>query len=104
MSYTELEFLIAPVDPWRDVLIAELGELGYDSFEETHGGMRAYIPSDRYERAALNDLLAMRDPHVRVSMTVREVKNENCSQQMATPTMIPAAIPSQTRGDTRDTW
>jgi len=77
MSYTELEFLIAPVDPWRDVLIAELGELGYDSFEETHGGMRAYIPSDRYERAALNDLLAMRDPHVRVSMTVREVKNEN---------------------------
>ncbi|MBK8339709.1 MAG: 50S ribosomal protein L11 methyltransferase [Flavobacteriales bacterium] len=77
MSYTELEFLIAPVHPWRDVLIAELGELGFDSFEETLGGMRAYIPSDRYERAALNGLLTMRDPHVRVSMTVREVKNEN---------------------------
>lgn len=77
MSYTELEFLIAPVDPWRDVLIAELGELGYDSFEETEGGMRAYIPSAHYERAALNGLRTMRDPHVKVSMTVREVKNEN---------------------------
>ena len=77
MSYTEVEFLIAPVDPWRDVLIAELGDLGFDSFEETSGGMRAYIPSERYDRAAVGRVAAMRDPHVRVSMSVREVKNEN---------------------------
>ncbi|MBS1499751.1 MAG: 50S ribosomal protein L11 methyltransferase, partial [Bacteroidetes bacterium] len=54
--YTEATFLIEPLDPWRDLLIAELGELGYDSFEETSNGVNAYISADRFDRAALHRL------------------------------------------------
>ena len=53
MNYTEVDFLIAPLEPWRDILLAELGELGYDSFEKTTGGLKAYILSERFERKVL---------------------------------------------------
>ena len=34
MPYTQVTFLLSPVDPWRDLLAVELAEIGYDSFEE----------------------------------------------------------------------
>ncbi|MCB9169282.1 MAG: 50S ribosomal protein L11 methyltransferase [Flavobacteriales bacterium] len=77
MPYTELELAIDPVDPWRDILIAELSELGYESFEEITGGLKAYIPSDRFDRQALRRTIAFRDPHVHVAHTVHEIQDTN---------------------------
>jgi len=84
MTYTEATFLIAPVDPWRDILMVELGDIGYDSFEESFtdplgssGELKAYIPSDRFESTALAKLLTLRDPHVTVSWTSREIAPRN---------------------------
>ena len=71
MNYTEVTFLIAPVDPWRDILMVELGELGFDSFEESYtdpgggnGELKAYIPSEEYDRKALTQLLTVRAAQV----------------------------------------
>jgi len=77
MNYTEVDFLITPLEPWRDILMAELGELGYDSFEETPGGVKGYILSERFDRKALPELLTLRDPHASVSYTVRAVEPRN---------------------------
>ena len=81
MRYTEVTFLIEPVDPWRDLLIAELGEGEYDSFEETPHGVKAYVKSDRFDRASLATLQVPRDPHVRISHTVREVEPRNWNEE-----------------------
>lgn len=81
MKYTEVDFLLTPPEPWRDILLVELGELGYDSFEETAHGLKAYIPTERFERAALRSVLSLRDPHVRVTHTVREVPDVNWNAQ-----------------------
>lgn len=81
MRYTEVTFLIEPVDPWRDILIAELGEQGFDSFEETAHGVKAYVPSDRFQRAELSALHVARDPHVRISHTVRELEPRNWNEE-----------------------
>ncbi len=75
--FTEVDLLITPLDPWRDILIAELGDIGYDSFEETPHGVKAYIPSDRFDARALKSALVLRDPHVKVSHTIREVEPRN---------------------------
>jgi len=75
--FTEVDLLITPLDPWRDILIAELGDIGYDSFEETSHGVKAYIPSDRFDARALKSAIVLRDPHVKVSHTIREVEPRN---------------------------
>jgi ribosomal protein L11 methyltransferase len=84
MTYTEVTFLIAPVDPWRDILMVELAELGYDSFEDSFtdptgpsGELKAYIPAERFDAAALGGLLTLRDPHVNVSWTSAEIAPRN---------------------------
>ncbi len=77
MPYTRVSFLIAPVDPWRDILMIELGELGYDSFEETTGGLDAYVEDERFSVPALQALLTLRDPHVSISWSVSKLEERN---------------------------
>jgi len=84
MTYTEVTFLIAPADPWREILMVELAELGYDSFQDSFtdpsgpsGELKAYIPSDRFVASALEGLLTLRDPHVSVSWTSAEIPHRN---------------------------
>ncbi len=85
VHYTELTFLIAPVHPWRDILMVELAEAGFDSFEEgdtdrlgpTVGELRAYIPTARYDPAVLGRLLTLRDPHASISWTSQQIAPRN---------------------------
>ena len=77
MKYTEVEFLIAPLDPWRDILIAELGAEGYESFEETAHGLKAYVPAQRFDPKVIAGLMGVNDPHAVVSHTVRQVEPRN---------------------------
>jgi len=44
-SYKEYDFVVSPIEPARDLLIAELGEVGFESFMETETGVLAYINS-----------------------------------------------------------
>ena len=43
MPWTEIDLLIRPLEPWRDLLMVELAELGFDSFEETPQSLKAAI-------------------------------------------------------------
>ncbi len=42
MDYLELTLNISPRDPWAEILMTELAELGYESFVETEEGIIAY--------------------------------------------------------------
>lgn len=77
MRYTEVDFVLDPPEPWRDILIAELGERGFESFEETPHGVKAYIRSDAMAPTTLADLLSMGSGAVKMSRTVREVEPRN---------------------------
>ena len=35
MDYTELNIILEPKDPWSEILVAQLSEIGFDSFVET---------------------------------------------------------------------
>lgn len=43
LIYVEYDFKVAPQQPWNDVLMAQLGEVGFESFIETEKGVKAYI-------------------------------------------------------------
>jgi ribosomal protein L11 methyltransferase len=48
-TYIAYHFNIDPLEPAREILVAELGNLGFESFKETKTGLIAYIPkSDWY--------------------------------------------------------
>lgn len=81
MAYTVVDFLVAPVEPWRDLLLVELVELGYEGFEETPGGLKAYIPTALFHRADLDRLRVAREPHASLSHTVGKLPEVNWNAQ-----------------------
>jgi ribosomal protein L11 methyltransferase len=58
MNYYELSFTIRPIEEYQqDLLINELAEIGFDTFEEVEQGFKAYIPSDDFNQALLEEHL-----------------------------------------------
>ena len=53
MDYIELQITLTPYTAeLSEVIAAELGELGYESFTDTENGLNAYIPVGQYQEAA----------------------------------------------------
>jgi ribosomal protein L11 methyltransferase len=58
MNYYELLFTtIITEDYQQDLLINALGDIGFDTFEEVEFGFKAYIPSDDFNEALLQEVL-----------------------------------------------
>jgi len=58
MNYKELIFtVVSEEDFHKDLLINALGEIGFDTFEETDLGFTAYIPSDNFNQEQLDAAL-----------------------------------------------
>src|SRR5690606_35720741 len=52
-----LEFKIACNEEYREILIAELAEIGFDSFLETEVGIEAYITEDLFDRNDFDEVI-----------------------------------------------
>src|ERR1700743_35971 len=58
MNYYELTFTTANFEEYQqDLLIGALGEVGFDTFEDTETGFKAYIPEDNFNKVLLDETL-----------------------------------------------
>lgn len=58
MNYIEVRFSIESLEEYvTDLLAAELGEIGFDSFVPCADGMIAYIPEENYQPEQMQNLL-----------------------------------------------
>ncbi|HEK19914.1 MULTISPECIES: 50S ribosomal protein L11 methyltransferase [unclassified Mucilaginibacter] len=58
MNYYELLFTTVTTEDYQqDLLIAALGEIGFDTFEELDLGFKAYIPVDNFDQQVLDETL-----------------------------------------------
>jgi ribosomal protein L11 methyltransferase len=58
MNYYELNFTITDAEDYQqDLLVNELAEIGFDTFEETDLGFKAYIPATELDMETLNNRL-----------------------------------------------
>ncbi|WP_319589941.1 50S ribosomal protein L11 methyltransferase [uncultured Draconibacterium sp.] len=58
MDYQKITIQITPFQEWlRDVLNAQLAEIGFDSFVETENGFEAFIPANTFSEENLNTVL-----------------------------------------------
>lgn len=82
MDYTELNITIEPRDPWSEILVAQLSELGFDSFVETEEGVQAYIPSKDFslEALKLKTLLFENPEGVSISFEQNEIPHQNWNE------------------------
>ena len=78
MNYIELKILLSPYSEiLRDLLIADLGDIGYDSFVETDNGFQAYIPSDNYDERILKIILFNYQSQADISFNTEYIAEQN---------------------------
>lgn len=75
--YIEYRFKVAPLQPASDILIAELGELGFESFVEEETGILAYIQKEDWNKDILQDLHMLQNPDFKIEYSVKEIEQEN---------------------------
>ena len=77
MAWVELSFTFQPLDPYRDILIAELSELGFGSFVEDEEGLKAYIEEKDFDVQIIRSLYIIRDPKLKIVHEHRTLEEKN---------------------------
>ena len=80
-NYTEFNFKIQPLEPWNEILMAELIEIGFDSFTEELEGILAYIPTDLVNEENFKNLEIFNNENVKISYTFQEMPNINWNEE-----------------------
>ena len=77
MSYIELNFKISPLQPAAEILVAELSNLGFESFVEEEQGLKAYINSNDFNETLLNDLFVLQSSEFDIVYSFKNIADEN---------------------------
>lgn len=77
MNYIEFNFKVTPLQPASDILLAELGELGFDSFVETEDGLQAYILEEYYKEDLLKYVFVLNNPEFEITYNTKTIEQVN---------------------------
>nr|MBA3986900.1 50S ribosomal protein L11 methyltransferase [Flavobacteriales bacterium] len=80
-TYLEFDFKISPLEIWRDVLIAELGYAGFESFVETEDGFLAYIQKKDWKEDLLDNIEIFSDKKITITHTYKEIEQVNWNEE-----------------------
>ena len=79
--YIEYDFRISPKEPATEILVAELGEVGFESFVENEHGMLAYIQKNDWYEAILEDIYILNSDEFEIEYDFHEVAQTNWNEE-----------------------
>lgn len=75
--YIEYTFKVRPLQPASDILMAELGAIGFESFVEEPQGILAYIQKKDWSEAMLKHVEILANTNFSISYHYKEIEQEN---------------------------
>lgn len=78
--YIGYEFKVTPLQPASEILIAELGYAGFESFVETEDGVTAYIQKTDWHEGILNDVDILNSSEFKITYTFSEIEQTNWNE------------------------
>ena len=80
-NYIEYNFTITPREVGAEILVAELAEVGFDSFVDTEDGLLAYIQEPLWNEAILSDIYILQNPDFSASYTYKTIPQVNWNEE-----------------------
>ena len=80
-NYLEFKFKIEPLQPASEILVAELGYLGFESFVEEEDGITAYIPAEEYEDDLLAGVHILQSEDFEITYSKGEIEQVNWNEE-----------------------
>jgi ribosomal protein L11 methyltransferase len=75
--YIGYYFRVSPLQPGSEILIAELGYAGFESFIETEEGVTAYIQKDEWNADILDDIQILNSDEFEITYTFEDIEQTN---------------------------
>ncbi len=75
--YIGYYFKVAPLQPAVEILIAELGYAGFESFVENEDGVTAYIQKEEWHSGILNDIHILKSEEFKITYTFEDIEQTN---------------------------
>lgn len=75
--YIGYDFVVTPLQPAVEILIAELGYAGFESFVETETGMTAYIQKEEWNENILEDIQILKSDEFEITYEFNEIEQVN---------------------------
>lgn len=75
--YIAYHFKVQPLQPASEILIAELGYAGFESFVENPEGVTAYIQKDEWNASILDDVFILNSPEFKITYTFEDIEQTN---------------------------
>ena len=80
-TYKGFYFTIEPLQPGTEILIAELGEAGFESFVETENGVQAYIQTAEYHEEILENIQILDSTEFKITYTSEDIEQVNWNEE-----------------------
>jgi len=80
-NYLEFQFKIHPPAPASEILIAELGSLGFESFVENEDGVTAYILKEEFNENMLTEVRILDSDEFKISYSSSEIQQVNWNEE-----------------------
>ncbi|WP_417887823.1 50S ribosomal protein L11 methyltransferase [Zunongwangia sp.] len=81
MNYLEFQFTIQPTTPGSEILIAELGSAGFESFLEQENGITAYILKNEFSEDLLSEIQILQSDEFKISYSSSEIEQVNWNEE-----------------------
>ena len=75
--YLGYYFKVKPLQPAVEILIAELGYAGFESFVETEEGVTAYIQKEEWNENILDDIHILNSKEFKITYTFEDIEQTN---------------------------
>ncbi|AXT56342.1 50S ribosomal protein L11 methyltransferase [Aquimarina sp. AD1] len=79
--YIGYYFNIAPLQPATEILIAELGNVGFESFVETEKGLEAFIQKEEWKENILDDIYILNSDEFEITFSTKEIEQVNWNKE-----------------------
>ncbi|GAA4278105.1 50S ribosomal protein L11 methyltransferase [Aquimarina mytili] len=80
-KYLGYYFNVSPIQPATEILIAELGEAGFESFVETENGVNAFIQKEDWRQNILDDIYVLNSDEFDIQFTSEEIEQVNWNKE-----------------------
>jgi ribosomal protein L11 methyltransferase len=82
MEYKKVAFNFSSIQEYQqDLLIGALGDIGFDTFEDTESGFDAYILDDQFNETSLNEVLMGFGDELQYTFEVSSIEPENWNEE-----------------------
>ncbi|MCB9360216.1 MAG: 50S ribosomal protein L11 methyltransferase [Flavobacteriales bacterium] len=80
MNYIEVSVEISPLEIGREIVVAEMAEAGFESFDDFDKGVKGYIQEQNFKTELLDEITIFKNKEFNVNYTVNLIEDKNWNE------------------------